>query len=295
MPDIHLRFHHDMLVFSAPINGSLAKQGFEDPEELELLCLTEPESVKEALRLEHLAGAQCLVAPAPGVTQARLAHSRLEDHAAEAAASALEMAQWFHPQHVIAPIDATRLPLDPTSKDSLMANRNQYSEAVRAYGDDGVDAFLLDGLASADDVRCALMGARRVTDLPLFVSVDVDGEGNLASPKAPVEDLLDIMVECEASAVGIRTAAAPEAAAAVVQRIAKAIDLPILVQLAVKPEESRLPRHMHESPYWHPDTMMQATAVLRAAGAQFLRAVGEPTPTYTGALVASTMGAACLR
>ena len=295
MPDIHLRFHHDMLVLSAPINGSLARQGFKDPEEIELLCLTESESVKEALRLEHLAGAQCLVAPSPGVTQARLAYSRLEDHAAEVAASALEMVRWFHPQHVIAPIDATKLPLDPASKDSLMANRDQYSEAVRAYGDDGIDAFLLDGLAGADDVRCALMGVRRVTDLPVFASVDVDGEGNLISADVPVERLLDVMVEYGADVVGMRTSSSPEAAAAVVQRIAKAADLPILVQLAVKPEESRLPRHIHESPYWHPDTMMQATAVLRAAGVQFLRAVGEPTPTYTGALVASTMGAACLR
>ena len=89
--------------------------------------------------------------------------------------------------------------------------------------------------------------------------------------------------------------AAPEEIAAVVRRIAATSDLPILVQIDVHPEESRLPRHEHESPYWHPDTMLQAAPVLRVAGAQFLRAVGGATPTYTGALVAATMGLGAVR
>lgn len=295
MPDIHLRFHHDMLVLSAPIHGSLAKQGFEDPYELELLCLTEPESVKEALRLEQVAGAQCLVAPVSDITEARLMRHRLEDHAAEVAQCALRMAQSFTPQHVIAEIAATGLPIDPASKDSLIANRNQYSEAVRAFGDDGVDAFFIDGLQGVDDVRCALMGARRVTDLPVFVSVDVDEDGYMADRGVPVEDAVGVMVEYEASVLGVRMASDPASMAAVVRRMAKVAELPIMVQLAVKPEEGQLPRHTHESPYWHPDTMLQAALTLRAAGVQFLRAVGNPTPTYTGALVASTMGTACLR
>ena len=295
MPDIQLRFHHDMLVLSAPIGGSLRKQGFEAAGNLELLCLTEEESVHEALRLEYLAGAQCLLVPTPGITQARLAHERLEDHAAQIAEAGLSIAQAFRAQHVIAEVRATGLPIDPTSKSSLMANRDQYADAVRAFADGPVEAFLFDGLEGIDDVRCALMGARKVTDLPLFASVDVDAQGNLAGRRESVEEAVEVMAEFEASVVGMRMDAAPEEIAAVVRRIAAASDLPILVQIDVHPEESRLPRHEHESPYWHPDTMLQAAPVLRAAGAQFLRAVGGATPTYTGALVAATMGLGAVR
>ena len=295
MPDIQLRFHHDMLVFSGPVHNALEQQGIEVDGQLELLDLTEPESVKEALRLEHLAGAQCLIAPAADITQARLAHQRLDEHAITIAHTALDIAQGFRPQHVIVEISATGLPIDPTSKTSLMANRDQYSDAVRAFGDKGVDAFFLNGLEGVDDVRCACMGVRRATNLPLFCSVDVDDEGNLVGRGLSVEYAVEVMAEYEANVVGVRTSAAPESAVAIVKRIADVTDLPILVQLIVEPETSRLPRHSHESPYWHPDTMLQTAILLRAAGAQFLRAAGNATPTYTGALVAATVGTACTR
>ncbi len=41
--------------------------------------------------------------------------------------------------------------------------------------------------------------------------------------------------------------------------------------------------------------MIESADVLRAAGAQFLRATGNATPSYTGALVAATVGDSVLR
>ncbi len=295
MPDIQLRFHHDMLVFSSPVVHTLRRQGVEAAEELELLDLTEPESVLEALRLEHVAGAQCLVTPTPGITIARLVHMRLEDHAAEIAAAGLKMAQSFKPQHVIAEIGATGLPIDPSSKASLIGNRDQYSDAVRAFGDDGIDAFFLNDLEGIDDVRCALMGVRRVTDLPVFASVCIDENGNLAGRNQTVEEAVQIMEEFGADVVGVRTGADIDHVVSVVSRMAKATDLPILVQLDVKPETSRLPKMDHDSCYWHPDVMVQVAIRLRAAGAQFLRATGEATPSFTGALAAASMGSDSIR
>ena len=46
-----------------------------------------------------------------------------------------------------------------------------------------------------------------------------------------------------------------------------------------------------ENPYYRPETMIDAALHLRAAGAQFLRATGNATPAYTGALAAAVMGA----
>lgn len=295
MPDIQLRLHHDMLVFSAPLTCSLLRQGVEDAGELELLDLTEPESVREALRLEHVAGAQCLLTPTAGVTVARLAHLRLEEHAQEVAQAGLDMANYFKPQHVIAEIGATGLPIDPSSKSSLVANRDQYGDAVRAFGEEGVDAFFFNDLEGVDDARCALMGARRVTDLPVFASVCVDECGNLAGRSQGVEEAVAVMAEYGADVVGIRTGADVQSAASVVSRIADACDLPVLVQLDVQPEQSRLPKMYHESPYWSPDVMVDAALALRAAGAQFLRATGNASPSYTGALAAAVMGSASVR
>ena len=43
------------------------------------------------------------------------------------------------------------------------------------------------------------------------------------------------------------------------------------------------------------DALADAALKLRAAGAQFLRACGEATPAYTGALAVAAMGRDCLR
>ena len=73
MPDIQLRFHHDMLVLSSPIAAALERQGFEIEGDIELLLMTEPEEAADAVRMQSVAGAQCLVTPTQGITEARLA------------------------------------------------------------------------------------------------------------------------------------------------------------------------------------------------------------------------------
>ena len=64
----------------------------------------------------------------------------------------------------------------------------------------------------------------------------------------------------------------------------------MLVQLEVAARDVRAQGPTEENPYYAPDTMMPAADALRRAGVQFLRAVGDATPAYTGALVATTMG-----
>ena len=83
MPDIALRFHKDMLVLSSPVAVVLARQGFDVEHDLEFANLVEPEAVRDALRLNKMAGAQCLVANTEGIAPARLAHRGMEDRAAE--------------------------------------------------------------------------------------------------------------------------------------------------------------------------------------------------------------------
>ena len=88
MADIELRFHKDMLVLSAPLAFALANQGVDMETEAEYMSLVEPETMRDALRLESMAGAQCLVAETD-ICEARLAHKRMEDRAQELAQAAI--------------------------------------------------------------------------------------------------------------------------------------------------------------------------------------------------------------
>ena len=263
MPDIALRFHKDMLVLSAPLAAVLSRQGVDVARDLEYLNLIEPEAVRDALRLESIAGAQCLVAGTEGIAPARLAHHGMEDRLGDLARAALGIVESLKPQHVLAEVGPCGLPLDGSSAASLNENRSQYARAARAFEGAALDAFLLGGFANPVDLKCALMGLRQAVAL---------------------------MGEFGASVAGITTGAPADRAAELVERACASTDLPVLVQLRVADHAPRQGASTPENPYYCPDVMVDAAARLRAAGAQFLRAVGDATPAYTGALAAATDG-----
>ena len=301
MADIALRFHKDPLVLSAPIDELLGRQGIDAAAEREFLDLLEPETVFDAVRFEHMAGAQCLVTNTLDMTRARLAHKRFEDQAPEIARASVDILRDLHPQHVVASIGPTLLPIDPEGKSSLKQNRDQYAQAVQAFGQD-VDAFLLDGMVSLVDLKCALMGARKATALPVFASVDVDADGTLKGRGTPLEEVLAVMADLQADVAGIKTGAPLPAVLGLVERATAATDLPLLVQLVVGEHDERdvnpglRPVELtDDNPYRTPDALFDAGTALITAGVQFLRAVGHATPSYTGALVIAGDGRDCTR
>ena len=289
MPDIALRFNKDMLVLSAPIQNTLARQGVDVDADLEYQLLMEPEAVHDALQLELSAGAQCLVVPTAGFTTARLAHKRMEDKAADLAHAACEQANAVKPQHILVEIGPCGLPLDPSSKASLNEHRAQYAAAGRAFQGETFDAFFLNGFANLDDLQTALMGLAQVSDMPVFASVDVDAEGLLPDGRT-IEDAAALMQEYGAKVAGFVTALSPKPAAALAKRAAGACGLPLLVQLDVREVKPRQFEATEQNPYYRPDEMVSAAAHLHAAGVQFVRAVGAATASYTGALAATTGG-----
>jgi len=187
MPDIELRFDKDMLVLSAPIDAVLARQGIDSARDRQYLNLMEPDVVQDALNLEMVAGAQCLVTTTEDITRARLAHVRMDDDAERLAREALAIANDATPQHVLVEIGPTGLPLNPSSKASLNENRAQYADAARLFGNEGFDAFFLNGFTSISDIKCALMGIAQVSDKPVFASMAI-GETALEPVTAPADN-----------------------------------------------------------------------------------------------------------
>lgn len=297
MADIEIRFHKDMLVLSAPIDYALERQGVEMKADAEFVSLMEPETLRDAMKMEIMAGAHCLVTNTEGICEARLAHKRMEDRAEELARIALENASACKAQHVLCEIGTCGLPLDAGSEASVAQNVGQYEHAVRAFGTADYDAVLLNGLRSLADIRCAIEGARNATDRPVFASIDLDDEGLFdgAAFDAAIQAL------ATADVVGISCGADAETIAGVVRRMATLTDKPLLVQVRVKaatPAEKKrasLGTPIPENPYALPDTLADAALTLRAAGAQFLRVCGQATPACTGALAVAVSGVDCVR
>lgn len=293
MADIQLRFNHDMLVLSSPITTQLQAIGVDTNRDNELTLLLEPEVFDELYALESAAGAQVVVADTASLTPARLARTRMEGKGRELAEAAIAVASKSAPQHVLAEIGPCGLPLDPSSKASLVENRDQYKRAVECFAEVEplFDGYFLNGFCDVVDLKCSLMGLRSVTDKPVFASVDAEDLADAFS----FEDAVGVMAEYGAQVVGFATFAGPARAAAFIER-AKAVNpmLPVLAQLAVKRIDPEQNNPTDENPYPDAELMVDAADALKAAGAQFLRAVGNATPAYTGALVAATLGDLCM-
>ena len=290
MPDIQMRFMKDMLVLSSPLETLLAQHGFDMPRDMPYLLMMEPETVEDAVRSVAITGAPCLVAPTAGITTARLAHVRMADDAPDIASAAVAAVRGLKPQHILAEIGPCGLPLDASAKASLNENRAQYAGAARALVGLPIDAVFLNGFARLADLKCALMGVAQVSDLPVFASVRVaggmldDGYG-----KTPFAEAFATMVDFGAAVVGFETAE-PIDAAVGYARQATAYGLPVLAQLNVKERAPKQGGPTPENPYNCAGAMEQAAVALYGAGVQFLRATGEATPAYAGALYAMVAG-----
>ena len=289
MPDIQMRFHTDMLVLTAPLDATLEAQGIDEQADRDSLVAFEPETVLEALRVQAATGAQCLLAPTRCITRAQLAHLRLSEQQAELAKAAVDVVKRLNPQHIMCPLGPTGLPLDLSSKTSMQANRDQYAQACEALQEAGAEAILLDAFTSTDDLLCALMGVRKVSDIPLFASVLVDAKGALGA--ARLEEAIELMDEYEADVMGIATSAPVHQAAQLVERACRTSELPLLVQLQVGEQDY----DEQTNPYADPDTLIAHAMRLRDAGVQFLQATGHARARHTGALVAATMGLDAIR
>ncbi len=304
MADLQLRFNMDMLVLSTPIEGQMARLGIDTARDNELTLLLEPEVLEDVYMLDAASGVQCVVSDTAFITPARLAHSRMEARANELADAAISVARQRNPQHILVEIGPCGLPLDPSSKGSLLENRDQYTRAASCFGslEPLFDAFFLNGFTSCTDLKCALMGLRKITDKPIIASVNVDDEGLLAVVRRraagqqngaaeSIEDAVRVMAEFGAQVAGVSASCDPDGVARILRRMrAVAPTMPQLAQLEVRKVDVEQESATDDNPYFSPDTMVDAAETLRNAGVQFLRAVGNVTSPYTATLVGATVG-----
>lgn len=292
MPDIALRFNRDMLVLSTPLNYQLESQGFTCEADRAYVSLCEPELIEEAFKLEKMLDTPCFVTATEGITHARLAVANFEGQAAEMARIAYEICSRFKPQHLIAAIGPTGLPLDSSSAASLRQSKGQYQDAVKLLAAYPFDAILFSGFANGDDAQCALMGARAVYDGPLMITLRPDDEGGLSCGRS-LFDAASLCVEYGADVVGVSSPAGAEELVSLVVPLAAGLSVPLMVEIEIDRPEKRASVWASDTgnnPYASPDALVDAAWALREAGVQFLRAGGNASPAYTGALVATVMG-----
>lgn len=290
MADIQMRFNKDMLVLSTSFDRLFSQQGFDLETDEAYVDLCEPELIEQAYQMEKMIATPCLCTATDCITNARLMRDKFDGRGAEIAHFAWESVDSFKPQHSLAIIGPTGLPLDESSASSLKASRKQYQDAVEQLIEYPFDALYFCGFKNGYDAQCALIAARAVYDGPLFLSYELTDTGELPSGSHSLDEAARLADEYGADVIGVVSGARLERIEAVVAALRSATDKPLLVELVVRELIERALNPDLDNPYYSPDTMVEAALKLHAGGVQFVRASGMASPAYTGALVATLSG-----
>lgn len=290
MADIQMRFGKDMLVLSTGFERMFAQQGFNLKSEEAYVQLCESELIDQAYQLEKMIDTPVLCTATDCITNARLAHEKFEGRAPDLVDAAWNLVDSVKPQHSLAVIGPTGLPLDESSAPSLKASRKQYQDAVAEVIEHPFDALYFCGFKNGYDAQCALIAARALYDGPIFLSFELTDEGALPSGSHTLAEAVRLVDEYGADVIGIISGARLESLEAYVGVLREATSKPLLVELVVRELIERALNPDKDNPYYSPDTMVEAALKLHAWGVQFLRASGMASPAYTGALVATLAG-----
>lgn len=296
MPDIQMRFNKDMLVFSSPIKSAFLesdKATCRDNFDPEMLCITEPDTIQEALKWQIVAGAQCLVAPLEDLCESNLIHKDMTKDATHLCDISVKLANQEKPQHTIAQINCCNLPFDNSSENSKKQLSAQYYNAAMLYANKNIDAIMLNNLRSISEIELAILAVKKAVTLPVIVSVEFNNDSTFSNKGISATEVASAMCNSGAQVIGFSSGAPLE----VIEKIALDFsscahtrNIAVLGQVIVNQNNPKQGSNTTENPYYCSDTMVQVATTLRRCGVQFLRACGQASPAYTGTLVAASAG-----
>lgn len=282
MPDIRMRLGTEVLVIDGALGTMI--QRYEVPAEQckDQLNLTAPEIIEQIARDYVFAGAECITTNTFGSSRVKLAEYGVEDQLAEINRAGVEIARRAGAQHVLADIGPTGLvlePLGPAVFDEVFA---VFAEQAAALASARPDAIIIETMTDIAEARCALLAAKSVTDLPVFVTCTFGLNGRMDLSGTDPATAAVILEAAGADAVGMNCGLGPEQMLPLVQAMAAATALPIIVQ-----PNAGLPRLEDGVTVFPgtPDEMGEHAALFVDAGASLVGSCCGSSPSFTGAIM----------
>ena len=293
MPDITMRLGRDVLVIEGAMGTMLQRAGLPSGECPELLNITAPEMVGQVHRLYALAGADCCVTNTFGGTAPKLAEYGMGDRVEEFNRAGVRIAKRDGAAHVLADVGPTGLVLEPLGSATFEEVFTAFAEQVRALAAEDPDAILIETMTDIAEARCAVLAAKSVCDLPVFVTCTFGLTGRMDLSGTDPETAVVILEAAGADGVGMNCGLGPEQMIPLLERMAAATTLPLIVQ-----PNAGLPMLDADGKTVFPGTpseMGAAADAFRLRGAAMVGSCCGSTPVYTGAIVDAVADKDCVQ
>ena len=288
MPDIQLRFGKDIIVFDGAMGTMLHREGISGDECALLLNVLDDEMIVLIHERYKLAGAQVITANSFGGTRSKLAEYGLEDRLVELNRAAVRLAKRVKPEHVCADVGPCGLLLEPVGKASFEQVFAEYAEQVAALALEEPDAILIETMTDIADARCAVLAAKSVCDLPVFVSCSFDPSGHMPLSGTDPATAAVILEAAGADVIGMNCSLGPSQLLPLFREMAQATSLPLIIQPnAGLPVLNATGQTVYSGTA---DDFADAAWAYRELGAQFIGSCCGTNPAYTGAIYATVGG-----
>ena len=171
--------------------------------------------------------------------------------------------------------------LEPLGKVGLEEARAAFSEQIAALSSAGVDLLMIETLPALNEAREALLAARETApDLPVFVMVTVDDDGNCLDGSTP-EQAAALLTEWGADVIGCNCSTGPSTVLTAIEAMRAATDLPLVAM-----PNAGMPRAVEGRNIYlcSPEYMASFARKAIKAGAQYVGGCCGTTPNHIRAM-----------
>lgn len=189
-----------VLVCDGAMGTMLQSAGLETGAAPELLNVENPERVAEVHRAYVAAGADIITTNTFGGSPLKLARAGFAEHMAKAnrAGARVARAAAGDAVFVAGSMGPTGELLAPYGELSEEEAATGFAAQAQALAEGGVDLFLIETMSDLGEVRAAVEGIRRVSDLPIMCTLSFDAGGRTmmgVSPRQAAETLTELGID----------------------------------------------------------------------------------------------------
>jgi len=275
-----------VLVADGAIGTYLQAQGLPPGTPPELWNAEQPEMVRSMHEAYLAAGAQVLTTNTFGGNRLRLPEELHGHRVAELVTRGVQLAReaagdvaW-----VAGSMGPTGRLLEPLGDVKCEEAEEAYAEQAALMAEAGADVILVETMSDVLEARAALRGARRATNLPVFVTFSFDDTGRTMMG-ATAEEVAREMQTLGAAATGANCGRGTNAVVVALQQMRRAVTIPLIAQ-----PNAGMPRlEATGETIWDatPDEFAEAARTLIELGARMVGACCGSTPAHILAIRAA--------
>ena len=227
--DEHLRAvleGRELLLFDGAMGTQLQARGLAAGELPELLCLTNPDEIRDIHAAYVAAGSEVVTTNTFGANAVKLGDAATVE---EVFSAAVRCARASGARYVAADIGPTGALLEPMGTLPFERAYELFAEQVRAADASGADLFIIETMADLAEAKAALLAVKENSDLPAFVTMTFDEDGRTFLGTTP-EVAAVTLSALGASVVGINCSLGPKDVAPLVKRMLPWSRVPVMAQ-----------------------------------------------------------------